>query len=222
VLLVWLVMGLFLAAPGAAQIEDTTSPGAALPQSPEAAALASQIRARYGETTTFSAHFNQHTSSAFLDSDERYAGRLVLKGDKYRVETGGQTIVSDGESLWIHNIAERQVLLSSAEDDSDDFSLTSFLNEFDAAYAMALLPDTTIQGQRLHTLRLTPTDPFATFQTVTMWTRPADAAIVHLRVIDQSDVNMRFVLSDIDFPVNLPDSTFRFEVPEGVELVDLR
>lgn len=210
-------LGHLAAAPGAAQQSDSAPPGAAQPPD-----LATQVRARYGETTTFTAHFNQHTSSAFLDSDERYAGRLLLQGNKYRVETGGQTIVSSGENLWIHNIAEHQVLLSSAEDESDDFSLVSFLNEFDSAYAVTELPDTTIQGERLRALYLAPTDPFATFQTVTMWMRPEDAAIVRLRVVDQSDVVMLFMLSDIAFPATLPDSTFYFDVPEGTELVDLR
>ncbi|PIQ63786.1 MAG: hypothetical protein COV99_00900 [Bacteroidetes bacterium CG12_big_fil_rev_8_21_14_0_65_60_17] len=197
---------------------------AALWAAPDSAAqqLKQDIRARYGESTTFTAHFNQHVTSAFLDSDERYSGRLWLRGPAYRVETGGQTIVSDGEHVWIHNIAEKQVLLSLAEDNSDDFSLVSFLSEFDTAYESAERPDTTIQNQRLRTLELTPTDPFATFQTVTMWARPRDAAVVRLRVVDQSDVVMHFTLSDLDFPDELPDATFQFDIPDGVELVDLR
>ncbi len=216
------VLGVFgallVAAPGAHAQNNPASPGAARTLPP----LAAEIRARYGENTTFTAHFNQHVSSAFLDSDERYSGQLLLSGNAYRVETGGQTIVSDGTNLWIHNIAERQVLLSNAEDESDDFSLTSFLGEFDTAYQSTERPDTTIQGQRLRTLSLTPTDPFASFQTVTMWVRPQDAAIVRLSVVDQTDVVMLFLLTDIAFPATLPDSTFHFEVPTGAELVDLR
>jgi outer membrane lipoprotein-sorting protein len=187
-----------------------------------AQSLADRVRARYGPETTMAARFVQHISSEFLEMDERYSGRVWIAGDSYRIETGSQTIVSDGERTWIHNHAEKQVLINTVEDDMEDFSLTSFLGEFDASYAIRQAPDDTVDGTRLHVLGLTPTDAFASFKTVTMWIRPADLAVLRMHVVDLNDVSMTFQLSDVAFNPSLAADVFSFVVPDGVEVIDLQ
>ncbi|MEQ9105469.1 MAG: outer membrane lipoprotein carrier protein LolA [Rhodothermales bacterium] len=184
--------------------------------------LADQVRALYGAETTMAARFVQTISSEFLEMDERYSGRVWIAGDRYRIETGSQTIVSDGERTWIHNHAERQVLINTVEDDMEDFSLTSFLGEFDSAYAIRQEADASLDGTRMHVLGLTPTDAFASFKTVTMWIRPADLAVLRMHVVDLNDVQMTFHLSDVEFNPSLAEDAFSFAIPDGVEVIDLQ
>lgn len=184
--------------------------------------LADQVRARYGPETTMAARFVQHISSDFLEMDERYSGRVWIAGDRYRIETGSQTIVSDGERTWIHNHAERQVLINTVEDDMDDFSLTSFLGEFNSAYDIQRAADEPVDGTLMHVLRLSPTDEFASFKTVTMWIRPADLAVLQLHVVDLNEVSMTFNLSDVEFDRPLAEDAFSFAIPDGVEVIDLQ
>lgn len=187
----------------------------------DAQSLAERVRARYGTDTIMDARFVQQIASDFLEMDERYSGRVWIAGDRYRIETGSQTIVSDGEQTWIHNIAERQVLLNSVEEEMDDFSLTTFLGEFDTAYDIEQAADETLDGVRTHVLHLEPTNAFASFKTVTMWIRPADLAVVRLHVLDLNDVSMTFTLSDVAFAASIPEDVFSFAVPDGVEVIDL-
>ncbi len=184
--------------------------------------LADRVRARYGAETTMAARFVQTISSEFLEMDERYSGRVWIAGDRYRIETGSQTIVSDGERTWIHNHAERQVLINTVEEDMEDFSLTSFLGEFDSAYAIRQEADASLDGTRMHVLGLTPTDAFASFKTVTMWIRPADLAVLRMHVVDLNDVSMTFHLSDVEFNPSLAEDAFSFAIPDGVEVIDLQ
>ena len=186
--------------------------------------LASSVRDRYNGDLPMTAHFVQYVSSDFLETDERFTGELWLSGSRYRIETGGQTIVSDGETSWIHNLGEQQVLINSVDPDDDGFSLTGFLTEFDSAYEVSVRPDSVLDGVSVHGLLLIPIDPFASFQRVTMWVRSANLDIVRLYVVDLNDVSMEFRLSDTRFlqPGELPGSTFEFRIPDGVDVIDLR
>lgn len=186
--------------------------------------LASSVRDRYNGDLPMTAHFIQYVSSDFLETDERFTGELWLSGSRYRIETGGQTIVSDGVTSWIHNRGEKQVLINSVDPDDDGFSLTGFLAEFDSAYEITARPDSVLDGAPVHGLLLIPVDPFASFQRVTMWVRSANLDIVRLYVVDLNDVSMEFRLSDTRFlkPGELPGSTFEFRIPDGVDVIDLR
>lgn len=197
-------------------------PLAAPPVSAQSASLVERVRAQYGEDTRLKARFVQHISSDFLETEERYAGVVWIAGNRYRIETGSQTIVSDGELTWIHNIAESQVLINAIDDTDDGFSLTSFLAEFDTAYTIEVAEDELVDGQRQHVLQLAPTDAFASFKTVTMWIRPSDLAVLSMHVVDLNDVSMRFMLSEVDFGLAMAASSFTFNLPDGVEVIDLR
>lgn len=190
----------------------------------DAQSLSERVRDHYGSGMALQARFVQHIASDFLDTEERFTGELWLRGDNYRIETGGQTIVSDGRTSWIHNRAEHQVLINTVDPDDDGFSLTSFLSEFDSAYAIESKPDSVLEGTAVHAMVLTPIDPFASFQRVSMWVRSSNLDIVRLHVVDLNDVFMEFRLNDSRFlpAEQLPDSTFAFRMPDGVDVIDLR
>lgn len=192
------------------------APHPALAQSADEVLAA--LRAKYDTMTTLRASFNQTTSSTYLDETEHFQGAIVLQGDSYRIEMPAQTIVTDTQITWVYNKSENQVLLSDYFDDETTFSLSQFLKEFDTAYSVEAFES----ENSVSILTLEPTDPFSSFQSVTIRVRSRDSLVTRLDIIDVNDVEMKFELSDIEFNPNLPDGSFVFLTPEGVEEVDLR
>ena len=176
----------------------------------------SRLRERYDAMGSMRATFTQVTTSTFLDEPERYAGSVLLSGDRYRIETAQQTIVTDTVRTWVYNRYENQVLINDYESDPSTFSLSSFLDEFDTAYR--------VQEYRLDDgldrITLSPEDPLSAFRTVTIWTD--DGVVRRLHVVDLNDIEMNIALSDIVFNPELPADSFTFSIPEGAELIDLR
>ena len=176
----------------------------------------SRLRERYDAMGSMRATFTQVTTSTFLDEPERYAGSILLSGDRYRIETAQQTIVTDTVRTWVYNRYENQVLINDYESDPSTFSLSSFLDEFDTAYR--------VQEYRLDDgldrITLSPEDPLSAFRTVTIWTD--DGVVRRLHVVDLNDIEMNIALSDIVFNPELPADSFTFSIPEGAELIDLR
>ena len=176
------------------------------------------LRTKYDTMVSMSAAFDQTTSSDFMDTDERYRGHILLSGDAYRIEMPAQTIVTDTQLTWVYNATESQVLINNYVDDETTFSLSRFLSEFDTAYSVQSIEETA-DGP---TVVLIPNDEFSSFLSVQMWIRSSDGIVNRLRVVDVNDVEMLFDLSDIVFNPTVPENSFRFITPAGVEEIDLR
>lgn len=176
------------------------------------------LRTKYDTMVSLSATFDQTTSSDFMDTDEHYRGQILLSGDAYRIEMPAQTIVTNTQLTWVYNQAENQVLINNYVDDETTFSLSRFLSEFDTAYSVQSIEETP-DGP---TVVLTPDDDFSSFLSVQMWIRSSDGVVNRLRVIDVNDVEMIFNLSNIAFNPTVPEHSFRFVTPVGVEEIDLR
>lgn len=203
---------LFIAvAPARAQEDDA-----------RATALTNQLSQRYEAIDSMRLRFVQTASSAFMDTDERYSGLLIFTDSEYRIETSNQTIVTDGTTTWIHNKGERQVLINDFVEDETAFSLTRFLRSVDDEYRSSWEGTEALDGVPHTRLRLTPTDDFAAFRQVDLWIRDSDTLVTRLIAVDLNDVRMVFELSAIEINPTLATDLFTFEIPENVDVVDLR
>lgn len=178
--------------------------------------LIERLRTRYDAMESMRTHFEQTTSSTYLDDTEFFEGEILIQGDQYRIEMSNQTIVANTEQTWVYNRSEHQVLLNDYELDENTFSLSTFLSEFDTAYDIVEYGS----SGTFETLELQPQDPFSLFRTVKLF---ADGDIVvRLEILDLNDVHMVFELSDIQFNPTISSDSFIFSVPDGAEVVDLR
>lgn len=175
-----------------------------------------RLRVRYDAMESMRASFSQSTSSTYLDDTEHFYGDIVLQGDSFRIEMADQTIVTNTVLTWIYNRSENQVLINGYEIDETTFSLSTFLAEFDTAYEVASYER--VDG--LDAVKLLPIDPFSAFRSVTLWA--SDDIVVRLHIVDMNDVEMQFDLTDIEFNPEIPEGTFLFSVPDGVDVIDLR
>lgn len=185
-------------------------------------ALLERMRSKYESLTALRASFVQQTTSDFLESDDVFTGMIVLSGDQYRVETPGHMFVSNGETVWVYNEADEQVLINNHEDDETSFSISRFFFEYDDSYRVDNTAREVLNGEVFYQLQLIPTDPESFFSEVRMWLRASDNLVTRLHVSDLNETQMLFELENIEINPALPNDTFAFEAPEGVEVVDLR
>ena len=184
--------------------------------------LISRIRTRYDQVELMRASFTQRITSPFGDILPENRGTLVLEGDRYRVETEVQTFVTNGETTWIYDAAERQVLINDFVDDETTFSISKFLNDFHAEYEVMATSLVHAEGTRHHRLRLKSLVNEAFFKEVTLWMRDNDDVITRLKVLDVNDAVLEFYLDDIEINPQLDSDPFTFTPPSDAEIIDLR
>ena len=178
--------------------------------------LLDRLRERYESTDALRARFTQTIGDATME------GTLVLRGDAYRIETGDQTLVTDGETAWVYSKLDEQVLVNDAIEDETAFSPADFFTNYPDRFDVEVIGSEVIDGARHETLKLTPKNDDAFLREVTLFVRSTDALPTRVQIVDGNGTRVAFDLLDVEVNPTLGGDVFRFDAPIGAEVVDLR
>lgn len=92
--------------------------------------------------STIEAHFTNAIISEVAGINESQKGVLYLQGDLYRLELEGQTIISDGESIWIHLIDEEEVQITEVDEEEESISPSKMFTIYQEGYEKKFVSET--------------------------------------------------------------------------------
>jgi len=180
------------------------------------------LQGRYDALSGLRAAFTQVTASEFAGDSSRIDGRVLLSGDKYRVETPSQTVVTDGETTWIYSPADSQVVINDADADASTVTPQTFLTASAQRYHVTATRTAERSGAAHDVLSLSATAESAQFRKAILWVRRTDRIVTRLCATDRSGSTLDLRLYEIDLVPDFADAPFSFSPPDGVEVVDLR
>lgn len=180
------------------------------------------LQARYDQLDGLRATFLQVTASEFAGDSTRIEGRVLLSGNKYRVESPGQTVVTNGETTWIYSPADSQVVVNDADANASTITPQTFLTASAKTYDVVSTRTTQRNGALHDVLSLTATADTARFRRATLWVRRSDRIVTRLRATDRNNSTLDLRLYDIAVDPAFEGSPFTFSPPKTAEVVDLR
>ncbi len=184
----------------------------------------SEVQAAYDALDGLQASFTQVLTSDFSSDSTRMEGTVLLSGNKYRVETPKQTVITNGTTTWIYTPDDNQVVVNKAEANESTVTPETFLTASAERYEVqSSRPAPRLD--RPHTrLSISATDPDARFAEATLWVRQSDRIVTRMRATDRNGSTIDLRLQDLTVnPDTLrTDSPFSFTPPDNVEVVDLR
>src|SRR3989449_4388362 len=197
---------------------------AALPAAARADELAEALRMlqqRYESTRTLVAKFAQEVESPTMAGKLASSGTVSFeKPNRMRWDYAPpdrQTVVSDGETLWIYQPEEKQVLkapLREAFQATTPVTFLAGLGHVDRDFTPTLESSA---GNRW-VLRLVPREDRSA-STLVLVVRKRDAAIEEARITDPLGTTTRLALTDDRRNVSLGADVFHFTPPPGVDVV---
>jgi outer membrane lipoprotein carrier protein len=211
-------------APPAAAAPAPAEKGEAPPASPEALAVTRNVQARYDDTKSFTADFDQemrieaggHTLKSSGTVAFQRPGKMRWSYEKPEP----QLIVADGESLWIYQPEDHQVLKAPLKDAFESRTPVSFLlgvARVERDFSPTLLSPADDGSVRL---RLVPKDdPQGSLGTLTLELDPVTSDIRAAIIRDSLGNATRVALKDLRRNETIDASQFRFEVPYGADVI---
>jgi chaperone LolA len=179
------------------------------------------LQARYETTRTLTADFRQTVESPTLASPLESRGTVAFeKPNRMRwdyAKPDEQVIVGDGETLWIYQPAEKQVIkapLDKAFQASTPVTFLAGLGRVDRDFEATLERE---EGERW-LLRLVPRQDTG-IGTLRLAVRKKDASIDEARITDPLGTTTRIAFSNERRNVALDGALFRFSAPPGVDVV---
>lgn len=186
---------------------------------PEAALR--RLQERYEATRTLTADFRQAVESPTLAGVLESRGTVAFeKPNRMRWDYAApdrQLIVGDGETLWIYQPEERQVVrapLREAFQASTPVTFLAGLGRVERDFAAALERE---DAQRW-VLRLVPRHDQG-LGTLLLTVRKADASVEEARITDPLGTTTRIAFSNERRNAPLDPALFRFTPPPGVDVI---
>lgn len=188
----------------------------------EAKEILADLQDRYDKLVDLKVDFNQEVHSGVFASVERISGKMYLaSGDRFRVQTDEQIIVSDGDTLWVYSKENKQVTIDKVAKSRDLVRPSDYLFSFREAYRHELMPDTLLRKSECTVVRLVCVEKNEFIQQMTLYISKQDL-LTHRAVYDDINGNTVIVdFHDLKIDKGIPDDIFRFETPKGVEEVRL-
>lgn len=190
---------------------------------PDPATIVKKLQARYDETRAFKAQFIQEMKVASLGVSDRAEGTVVFKKPgkmRWDFQTPkAQQIISDGSILWVSQPEDRQVLKAPFKAGFVSTTPVSFLLGV-GRITDEFRPETDARG-------CTPTHLYVRLASkkseeigaLSFGVDRATYDIVEAAVTDPLGNVTTLGFSQIERNVDVPDATFEFVVPAGVDVI---
>jgi outer membrane lipoprotein carrier protein len=174
--------------------------------------------------TSYKIEFTYKMENTTKKINEVKVGNIIVKGDKYRLEITGQTVICDGKTVWTYIKDANEVNIDNIKTDDDAINPTKLLNMYEKNFTYKLIKETTLNGKYVQIIDLKPIKGKKYFK-VRLTIDKALLQIISSVVFDKNQTTTYTYLVT-KFTPNIPvtDASFTFNKASypGVEVNDMR
>jgi outer membrane lipoprotein carrier protein len=188
------------------------------------AAIVDAIQKQYDATDTFQARFIQKSYLKILGQSQKAEGSVSIKKPgqmkwDYKAPDR-QILVSNDQALWLYLPDEKQVTKMKVQSIYSSNTPALFLagrGKLTESFTIGKVTE----ERGLYIAELTPRDKAQNLSKMEILADKKNYRIVGSRVYDNLGNKTEMLFSNIKTNPNLEKKLFQFEVPKGVELIDL-
>ena len=146
---------------------------------------------------------------------------LVAEGDRFVLEMAGIKFYSDGESLWQHNVEQKQVLIKAVEDLSSSLHPSELLFKYLNCKAKSV-SEGEFGGEKLWVLKLDPSKYAGQFTQMEVWLSKKDFSPKRLFTVDPSGNGSWYNIVNLKVMKKVSAEDFKYKPIKGVDEIDMR
>jgi chaperone LolA len=181
------------------------------------------LRKKYASIDDAVVKFEQTVKYGVSKFEQSFSGTFYFKKkNKYRIETDQQIVVTDGVTSWLYSKVNNQVIIDKYREDKDTSSPEKFLLSISDEYIPVILRTERNEGKKVYILKLTPRDENSSIESAKIWVVEGDLQITRVEITDISGTVTTYSVKSIKINSGVEDSIFKFSIPSGVKVVDLR
>ena len=179
-----------------------------------------QTQQKYESISDAKATFSQSYKGSSGKSQSASGTIYIKKSNKYRIETGGQVIITDGTTSWTYSPKKKQVVIDNYKEDGSSFSPNKFLFSYPENFYSDLDGEEKIGTADCYVLKLSPRSA-GNIKSAKIWIDKNDYIIKKINVNTKEGSNT-YTLKNVDLDAGVASSKFTFSPPADVEVIDMR
>jgi outer membrane lipoprotein carrier protein len=174
----------------------------------------------YKDITDAKATFTQIVKYSGAKAQTTSGTLYIKKENKYWIETGSQTIVTDGVTSWSYSPKKKQVIIDNYKETGNTFSPNKYLFQYPENFYSDLEGSEKLSGKDVYVLKLRPRES-GYVKSAKLWVDKTDWLIKKIYIVTDESTTT-YNIRNVQLDVGLADSKFTFTPPEGVEVIDMR
>jgi outer membrane lipoprotein carrier protein len=196
-------------------------PAAVLGCSIAVAETSEQLEHFFEDVKTYSARFQQVVLDEGFNPIEESSGLVTIKRPgrfRWDYEPPDETrIISNGEKVWIYDVALEQVTVRSYEEALGNTPAALLAGGAGVGEAFDVTDLGEVNGP-LHWVRMVPRNEDVGFEDIRIGFE--DGRLRVMELVDGLDQTTRITMTDGEENRTIEDSRFQFTAPDGVDVID--
>ena len=192
--------------------------------SPDLENILSRVEARYA-ASGFSGTFKQVSTLKAMQVTDHASGKIFVKRPgKMRwvyEQPEKQIIISDGVSLWIYRPDDYQVMVGKAPEFFGKGRGAAFLSDMKHIREQFSIFLEAPDGNGDYVLKLVPMEKNFDLSRIYLTISKNRFEITRIITYNEYEDETRIDLTDIEFTQHMDDALFHFNIPEGVDILQL-
>lgn len=176
--------------------------------------------------SNFSANFTMNLVDTQSDIDLKKSGKIIVSGDKYRVNLDKDVVIGNGKTRWTYQAESNEVYADyEVEDDGSGLNPSKIFTIWESGFKQIYDGSVTVNGRKAHQINLHPLKPADTnYHTVKIFVDEVKNELIKVEVMGKEGDKYIYELLDFKANQNVPSSTFEFSKSDfpGAEVIDMR
>lgn len=201
-------------------------------QAESSANIFNKIQTTFDQLTDLHANLTQTNTDTSSKVSTTYTGEVYFqKPNKLRIEyskPNEQSMVFDGEYLWIYTAELKQITKQKLESGAVPVPLLFFAGasqidqeEFRKKNWINPIKLETVSGMGTYRIRMKPKSKSAVYVEQSFWVNTTTLLPVKARILDTNGIMVSVTFSEVEKDCGIPSEKFALSIPAGVECIDL-
>lgn len=190
----------------------------------KALAILDEMSDKYRNIKAYEATFTQTLENQQADISENFSGTITVKGEKFRLNMGGQEIINDGKTVWTFIPEINEVNIDNYSPEAGEMTPSKIYSAYKNGYKYVYLEEQKDGAKTFDIIDLVPEDKNDQFFKIRLKIDQGDKMLKSWTMFDKSGNKYIYEITDFKILNDIKDSYFKFDEGkhEGVEIVDLR
>lgn len=187
----------------------------------EAEKILDKVQETYEKLDDVCSDFTQTFYWKLTDDLQVVTGHICAKGgDKFKIETPEQLIVTDGDVLWTLNKLNNQVIIDYAENATNDNPfIKNFMQKYITEYDATLVESS--DRTQSHIMLTSKTGEHFNPR-IQLWIDNKSNLITKIVQEDLNDNTTTFEMTNLNTDVSLAAKEFKFQPQSNADIIDMR
>lgn len=187
---------------------------------PKAKALLDKVSQKFKASKTLKADFTLQTIVPDQKNAQKQAGKIYIKGNKYKITTTEIERFSDGKTVWTLFKTEDEVQVNNVSPTGGELTPAQFFTMYQKGFTYSIHSN----NDKAMEIDLVPTDKNSSYFKVRLNINKLNNQISAGTVFEKSGVRLSYTLQNQQANTPMEDAFFGFNPAKypNVEVIDLR